>query len=123
MNIGTSKRSACDAIGHTEYQSVRNGNVLLERTDFNQKCILFHISKSPLYLNKPKKLKYVSKFGDTIIRYNKNSHFLLDLVRNMDRRTSLLVLLVTALGGVWTVEQPSGSLLEFYLPNFMGQGS
>lgn len=29
-------------------------------------------------------------------------------------RTCLLVLLVTALGGVWTLEQPSGSLLEFY---------
>ena len=30
------------------------------------------------------------------------------------RRTSLLVLLCCALGGVWTLEQPSGSLLEYY---------
>lgn len=25
-----------------------------------------------------------------------------------------MIALVTALGGVWTVEQPSGSVLEFY---------
>ena len=29
-------------------------------------------------------------------------------------RTGLLVLLATALGGVWTLEQPEGSLLKFY---------
>lgn len=29
-------------------------------------------------------------------------------------RTSILALLATALGGVWTVEQPLGSVLEFY---------
>ena len=34
--------------------------------------------------------------------------------RPLPARTCLLVLLATALGGVWTVEQPSGSLLEFY---------
>ena len=30
------------------------------------------------------------------------------------RRTCCLVLLCTALGGCWSLEQPSGSLLEFY---------
>lgn len=30
------------------------------------------------------------------------------------RRTCLLLLLCTALGGVWILEQPSGSLLPFY---------
>ena len=29
-------------------------------------------------------------------------------------RTILLILLTTALGGTWTLEQPNGSLLEFY---------
>ena len=29
-------------------------------------------------------------------------------------RTSLLVLLATALGGIWTLEQPDGSLLKFH---------
>ena len=29
-------------------------------------------------------------------------------------RTCGLILLVTALGGAWSVEQPNGSLLEFY---------
>ena len=29
-------------------------------------------------------------------------------------RTCLMVLLCTALGGVWTLEQPSGSVLEYY---------
>ena len=29
-------------------------------------------------------------------------------------RTCLMVLLITAMGGVWTLEQPGGSLLEFY---------
>ncbi|CAK8985373.1 unnamed protein product [Durusdinium trenchii] len=59
MNIGTSRRSACGPVGHSEHRSVQIANNLLERT-----CAL--------------------------------------------------VLLVTALGGAWSVEQPSGSLLEFY---------
>lgn len=29
-------------------------------------------------------------------------------------RTCTLIILCTALGGAWTLEQPSGSLLEFY---------
>ena len=33
------------------------------------------------------------------------------------RRTCALIILVTALGGVWTLEQPSGSVLEYY-PTF-----
>ena len=32
MNIGTSKRSACDSIGCLKYASVQLGNLLLERT-------------------------------------------------------------------------------------------
>ena len=32
MNVGTSRRSACDALGWSEYLSVQIGNVLLERT-------------------------------------------------------------------------------------------
>ncbi|CAK9039271.1 unnamed protein product [Durusdinium trenchii] len=59
MNRGTSQRSACSSSGFGGYQSVRVGNMLLERT-----CCL--------------------------------------------------ILLATALGGAWSLEQPSGSLLEFY---------
>ena len=29
-------------------------------------------------------------------------------------RTCALILLITALGGAWSLEQPQGSLLEFY---------
>ena len=32
MNVGTSRRSACSSIGYTDYDSVQQGNVLLERT-------------------------------------------------------------------------------------------
>ena len=36
VNVGTSRRSACDSIGCCDYQSVRAGNILLERTDFER---------------------------------------------------------------------------------------
>ena len=39
---------------------------------------------------------------------------ILDYPSWLSRRTTLLALLATALGGVWTLEQPSGSLLEYY---------
>ena len=32
MNVGTSRRSACDALGNFQYLSVQLGNALLERT-------------------------------------------------------------------------------------------
>lgn len=32
MNVGTSRRSACDALGYLEYMSVQLGNILCERT-------------------------------------------------------------------------------------------
>lgn len=36
------------------------------------------------------------------------------LIPTLCCRTALLVLLITALDGVWSLEQPSGSLLEFH---------
>ena len=82
MNRGTSQRSACSSSGFGGYQSVRVGNMLLERIRaVNKQCI-------------------------NILKYN--DRFLLPW------RTCCLILLATALGGAWSLEQPSGSLLEFY---------
>ena len=36
------------------------------------------------------------------------------LIPALGCRTALLILLITALDGVWSLEQPSGSLLEFH---------
>ncbi|CAE7353108.1 unnamed protein product [Symbiodinium sp. CCMP2592] len=59
LNMGTSKRSACNSIGYTGHESVAYANKLLERT-------------------------------------------------------TLLVMLCTAMDACWTLEQPAGSFLEYY---------
>lgn len=49
-----------------------------------------------------------------IVLVNRATMCLCDLPSHSPCRTCLMVLLVTSLGGHWSVEQPSGSLLEFY---------
>ena len=96
VNCGTSRRSACDPIGFCEYHSVRIGNILLERTGF-ERFNMDHI------------------FISIISTHVNQFEFICPSIRNcLFCRTSLLVLLTTALGGVWTLEQPSGSVLEYY---------
>lgn len=51
VNIGTSQRSACDAIGFTGYASVINGNILLERTDSNQKSFFLKFPNCSIWTN------------------------------------------------------------------------
>ena len=48
VNVGTSRRSACDPIGFCEYLSVRIGNTLLERTDFDRFSFLL---RSPSHMS------------------------------------------------------------------------
>ena len=96
VNRGTSRRSACDPIGFCEYHSVRIGNILLERTGFER-------------------LNMDRIFISIISTHVNQFEFICPSIRNcLFCRTSLLVLLTTALGGVWTLEQPSGSVLEYY---------
>lgn len=99
VNVGTSMRSACTAIGFTQYLSVALSNKLLERNPY---IFLFSSAETTKHMTK------------TNLTY-------LDLVRIQlvfphptASRTCTLILLCTALGGAWTLEQPSGSLLEFY---------
>ena len=139
VNVGTSRRSACDALGFSEYLSVQQGNILLERTVpattmihdlfkmidiltnqgffksrwcldmfWNQTQVNFRL-ESLMYI-----WNLLSSHDACSIHSNNSSYQSQVDSRPLRARTCLLVLLVTALDGVWTLEQPSGSLLEFY---------
>lgn len=94
MNVGTSRRAPCCSTGYEEYASVTASNRLLERTAvrINHSCKCFN-----------HKDLSVSRSHQYVIYWT----FPLD-------RTCVLILLATALGGVWTFEQPDGSVAEFY---------
>ena len=109
MNIGTSMRSACATIGHALFESVSLSNALLERTILNlaQKlknicyCQLVHGSRCSSQI----------RFSKTPFPYRASQG--LDILCP-SRRTVLLLAVVTCMGGVWTLEQPDGSVLQFY---------
>ena len=88
MNVGTSQRSTCSSTGFSEYKSVQVGNQLLERSWVFKTMLLTTIS-------------FAGNLGT-------------GKMFSIPWRSCCLVLLATALGGAWSVEQPSGSLLQFY---------
>ena len=134
MNIGTSMRSPFASIGCYDHPSVKMANGMLERT------LPKHIPK--WRWTKPRGLYAISNWciynwGIYILYYyyiyNIYIHVLgpcfvwliLGTISIPSEpfwteqtccpsRTVLLILLVTILGGAWALEQPSGSLLEFY---------
>ena len=95
VNVGTSYRSACTAIGLHFYKSVASSNKLLERIGVNLTCL-----------------------GTCMGMINKKNISSPEYVFLHQRislcRTCLLVLLCTALGGCWTLEQPNGSYQSYY---------
>ena len=133
VNIGTSMRSACTSLGFTVYNSVRSSNKLLERMGLpkplvvcsRNQCLVFcsicisfwYFSTQGIYLIDIKSKNHTNIEGDLLGKMR----FCLDIPSNwiiksntIPARTCTLILLSTALGGAWTLEQPSGSLLEFY---------
>ena len=101
VNIGTSMRSACTSLGFTEYVSVWSSNKLLER------------NPEPLTICKRMCIE------SSMLKYKGRGTYMhacmvVSCQTHRVARTCTLVLLCTALGGAWSLEQPSGSLLEFY---------
>ena len=109
MNIGTSHRSACTALGYESYPSVSLANMLLERRGWCG-CVVGTDCRT----------KYVWQCGFAISsghRYVCKAHcksFFHNSRLSIRCRTCCLILLATCLGGAWSLEQPSGSLWEFY---------
>ena len=99
VNVGTSMRSACTALGFWDYLSVASSNKLLERKQLVthvKNCYVFHYFRCPVG-----SLTFGHASGGCVK--------LLCCCR-----TCTLIFLCTALGGLWSLEQPGGSLLEFY---------
>lgn len=144
VNTGTSQRSACGSLGFMEYASVMLGNILLERTlatrgqssrvgkdskqetsnkirgnDYQFMSYCNYVSVTWLYrtslTNSVQRccVQHIWFHGYWMF-FDVMNHNGPIIGTNLCRRTGLLVLLATARGGAWTVEQPSGSLLEFY---------
>ena len=90
MNQGTSMRSACASIGYFYFKSVWESNLLTERT-----------------------LSYIWKGESHMII----DHQVFPIAARQNQtllRSCLLILVATCMGAVWTLEQPSGSVLLFY---------
>ena len=113
MNVGTSRRSACASIGYDQYESVFSSNRLLERWGYKSNSFKHRIFSKSSYSKKISGLKKLTLHCTPCHPSPQIalSHFF------VLRRTCALIILVTALGGVWTLEQPSGSVLEYY-PTF-----
>ena len=101
MNVGTSARSACAAIGWEPYESVSLGNMLLERTAFCFAAVQF---KFTIFAGWACKLVTPYHDRNMWMIYTRPSRF----------RSCLLIYLATCLGGVWSLEQPAGALTEYY---------
>lgn len=111
MNRGTSRRSECSSLGHLDYVSVKTGNMLIERTLLFL-CFCFELVIYAI-------IHSVPEYIDTEFIFTPSNHstsFISDcsFVWLAFSRTTLMCALVTCLGGVWSVEQPSGSILNYY---------
>ena len=90
MNKGTSARSASSSLGNILHKSVQYSNLLLERTGMRTYTCSYTLEPP----NQTKLEAFKQALGS--------------------QRTVLLVMLATSLDVVWSLEQPSGSVLEFY---------
>ena len=105
MNIGTSFRSACTSIGYEGYKSVCQANMLLERTQLRLSKINIYVCI--IYYRIRIVWPIVIDSGLSKVITNK-------CFQSSPARTCLMALLCTCQGGVWSLEQPSGSLAEYY---------
>ena len=94
VNRGTSKRSASNSVGDTSMPSVYQSNAMLERT--TQFCLILFAC---FYVNENCVYPYILQFGKE---------------RCLFPRTILLLMVSAANFGVWILEQPGNSVLEFY---------
>ena len=104
MNIGTSQRGPCCSLGFHEYPSVLLSNKLLERSRVYQQEVAFIFPV--VFLGTSWRNRHFDGLKPTLSKTNG------PLCNTF--RTCCLVLLATALGAAWTLEQPDGSVLEFY---------
>ena len=124
MNVGTSRRSACASIGYEPYPSVSLGNLLLERTGSRYiTCVKsYYICIRQIRVNKPVVLYHFKLQLLGIQYYNclgsQSVYLDMFILRGwrcpLHPRSCLLIALATCLGGVWSLEQPSGAVTDFY---------
>lgn len=116
MNVGTSSRAPCASLGFESFCSVLMGNQLLERMGLaiQHALMLLPALISALVLIKC----MVIKHSDPVLFiYFGHSFYIFKILINdtaNSPRSCLLISLATCLGAVWSLEQPSGSLAEFY---------
>ena len=114
MNVGTSRRTPCASLGYLQYPSVKDANKLLERT-------------APQYVEKLSLVCTIYVYNmlpkSPPTKANNKALYIRSLQKNRwhkllrPPRSVLLCWLTTALGGCFLLEQPSGSMLQFY-PTF-----
>ena len=97
MNRGTSGRSACCSVGNLQLRSVVEGNQLCERIGSTCETCFEHVLTNLARHSPPKRSPIEKK------------HFIW-----VPWRSCLLCLLTTSKGGVWCLEQPGLSVMEFY---------
>ena len=120
INAGTSRRAPCCSTGFTEYQSVRISNILVERTVWVNKVRWFSSALKRLEGDQLSPHSYPNLYTTWCFHFPIanifGSHLCIHKANPSGPpcRMCALVLLCTALGGTWTIEQPLGSVLEFY---------
>ena len=97
MNVGTSRRCPSNAAGDPTVRSVAESNCLLERNLGYDSSVIFVVGKVDKML-----ISWCISFPHD----------------SSQPRTICLMMLVTAVGGVWCLEQPFSSVLELY-PAFL----
>lgn len=97
MNMGTSRRCPSNAAGDPTVPSVAESNCLLERNLGYDSSVIFVVGKVDKML-----ISWCISFPHD----------------SSQPRTICLMMLVTAVGGVWCLEQPFSSVLELY-PAFL----
>ena len=116
MNCGTNMRAPCCSLGFDKYPSVFLSNVLSDRTRArNMSDNSLHLGCYRFGFCSPVKLfgfKGHQSFGFYFSKSSKQHSLSGNVLVN--GRMCALLLLTTCLGGAWTVEQPLGSVLEFY---------
>ena len=121
MNIGTSMRSPFASIGCYDHPSVKMANAMLERTlpKYTKIYTNMKVDETMGIVHNFQLIGYIC-FGSLFFVWlilgstSLPSEPLWTAQTRCPSRTVLLILLVTILGETWALEQPSGSLLEFY---------
>lgn len=114
VNAGTSSRCPCSSVGHEEYASVQESNCMTERTLYLTQHFFGYYIMFILWF------PFGSLHGLCLLMGSCFAFVYMDrsLSKTCQPRSIYLMVLVVCLGGVFMLEQPRNSNLEFY-PMFL----